>query len=83
MDYRVGRVGADDIAQPVGVCDVAVLEGTPAHGVTMAVAQIVEHNRRVAGRVQRLAGVAPDITRTTGDEDRCHSGQPGLARRFS
>jgi len=51
------------------VGDISRDQRTPFHRPAVAGAEIVEHDRRVAGSGQRLAGMAADITGAAGDQN--------------
>ena len=58
------------LAHRPGVRDVAFNQRAIADSLTMAGHEIVEHDDRVAGALQRLAGVAADVPRSPRHQDR-------------
>ena len=73
VHHGVGLVLSDGGAQRLGVADVALDQGAPAHGVVLAGAHVVENDGLAAGHVQRLGRMGADIAGPAANQNALNS----------
>jgi hypothetical protein len=68
MQHGFSLAGADRAGDLGGVPDID--PEAPAHEALMPGGEVVHDDRPIAGAMQRLAGMRPDIAGATGNENR-------------
>ena len=69
VQHGVDAMFGEDAAQAVLVEQVAFLERPPAHGGTMAAAEVVVDYDAIAGARELLGGVRTDVAGSAGDQN--------------
>ena len=75
MHDRIDRVPLEGRGDEIDIPDVADDERQPTDGGTVAVAQVVEDDRRVTGRGEVARGEGADIAGAPGDQDAHRQGR--------
>jgi hypothetical protein len=63
-------VGRERVVERIGLADITLNQWSPSHRPAMTGDQIVENDRQEAALRQELAGMAPDVPGSAGDQNR-------------